>query len=146
MFIWFGFLALIPIHYVFKGKFTSKWLFSHYLFTLILEVSGDIPGAAAVQLCTNFPSTSTGHRFEQFFIFLHFSFERQQALVEEQLARLAQKERESAATTGLDELSPALLTEKDKAFQEQERAKMLVSDAFWSIPVDWIVAFIFDPC
>lgn len=50
--------------------------------------------------------------------------------MQEQLARLAQKERESAATTGLDELTPALLTEKDKAFQEQERAKMLVSDAF----------------
>lgn len=49
--------------------------------------------------------------------------------MQEQLARLAQRERESAATTGLDELTPALI-EKEKAYEEQEKAKMLVSDAF----------------
>lgn len=64
-------------------------------------------------------------------IFLYFSFERQQALVQEQLAQLAQRERESAATTGLDELTPALIIEKGKAREEKEKAKILVSDAFW---------------
>ncbi|KAM6946980.1 coiled-coil-helix-coiled-coil-helix domain containing 6b isoform 2-T2 [Lycodopsis pacificus] len=54
------------------------------------------------------------------------NFERQQALVQEQLARLAQKERETAAPKGPDELSPALLMmEKGKAHEEQERAKIL---------------------
>lgn len=66
-----------------------------------------------------------GLRIKQFFPY--FSFERQQALVQEQLKRLAQKERESATTTDLDELTPALLTEKEKAFKEQEKTKMLVS-------------------
>ena len=56
-----------------------------------------------------------------------FSFERQQALVQEQLARLAQRERETVATTGLDELMPALIHEKGKAREEQEKAKILVS-------------------
>lgn len=50
--------------------------------------------------------------------------------MQEQLARLAQRERDSAATTGLDELTPALIIEKEKAYEEQEKAKMLVSDAF----------------
>ncbi|XP_031727784.1 coiled-coil-helix-coiled-coil-helix domain containing 6b isoform X3 [Anarrhichthys ocellatus] len=59
------------------------------------------------------------------------NFERQQALVQEQLARLAQKERETAAPKGPDELNPALLMEKGKAHEEQERAKTLVSAAFW---------------
>lgn len=63
-------------------------------------------------------------------IFLYFSYERQQALVQEQLAQLAQRERESATTTGLDELNPALIIEKAKAHEEQEKAKILVSDAF----------------
>ncbi|XP_029286824.1 coiled-coil-helix-coiled-coil-helix domain containing 6b isoform X2 [Cottoperca gobio] len=53
------------------------------------------------------------------------NFERQQALVQEQLARLAQRERETRATTGLDELTPALLIEKGKAHEEQEKAKIL---------------------
>ncbi|XP_031727687.1 coiled-coil-helix-coiled-coil-helix domain containing 6b isoform X2 [Anarrhichthys ocellatus] len=53
------------------------------------------------------------------------NFERQQALVQEQLARLAQKERETAAPKGPDELNPALLMEKGKAHEEQERAKTL---------------------
>ncbi|XP_071350198.1 MICOS complex subunit mic25a-like isoform X2 [Trachinotus anak] len=56
---------------------------------------------------------------------LRKDFERQQALVQEQLSRLAQKERETAATTGLDELMPALIIEKGKAREEQERAKLL---------------------
>lgn len=53
------------------------------------------------------------------------NFERQQALVQESLAKLAQRERESAKSTGPDELSPALLIEKGKAHEEQEKAKML---------------------
>lgn len=52
-------------------------------------------------------------------------FERQQALVEEQLAKLAQRERESAVATGLDDLTPALIMEKGKAHEEQEKAKLL---------------------
>ncbi|XP_029286823.1 coiled-coil-helix-coiled-coil-helix domain containing 6b isoform X1 [Cottoperca gobio] len=56
------------------------------------------------------------------------NFERQQALVQEQLARLAQRERETRATTGLDELTPALLIEKGKAHEEQEKAKILPAD------------------
>lgn len=63
-----------------------------------------------------------------FLFLLHFSFERQQALVQEQLAKLAQRERESAAATGLDELTPAVITERGKAYQEQEKTKILVSD------------------
>ncbi|KAE8298133.1 MICOS complex subunit mic25-a Coiled-coil-helix-coiled-coil-helix domain-containing protein 6A [Larimichthys crocea] len=53
------------------------------------------------------------------------NYERQQALVQEQLAQLAQRERESATTTGLDELNPALIIEKAKAHEEQEKAKIL---------------------
>uniref|UniRef100_A0A3B4XBA1 Coiled-coil-helix-coiled-coil-helix domain containing 6b n=1 Tax=Seriola lalandi dorsalis TaxID=1841481 RepID=A0A3B4XBA1_SERLL len=59
---------------------------------------------------------------------LRKDFEHQQALVQEQLARLAQRERETAATTGVDELMPALIIEKGKAREEQERAKMLPAD------------------
>lgn len=44
------------------------------------------------------------------------------------MAKLAQRERESAAAKGLDELTPALITEKQKAYREQENAKMLVRD------------------
>uniref|UniRef100_A0A3Q0SM30 Coiled-coil-helix-coiled-coil-helix domain containing 6b n=1 Tax=Amphilophus citrinellus TaxID=61819 RepID=A0A3Q0SM30_AMPCI len=58
-------------------------------------------------------------------IFHYFSFERQQAMVKEQLARLAQRETETAAVTGLDELTSALITEKGKSFEEQEKAKIL---------------------
>ncbi|XP_034725117.1 MICOS complex subunit mic25a-like isoform X3 [Etheostoma cragini] len=53
------------------------------------------------------------------------NFEHQQALVQEQLARLAQKERETGATLGLGELNPALLIEKGKAHEEQQKAKIL---------------------
>ncbi|XP_076610389.1 coiled-coil-helix-coiled-coil-helix domain containing 6b isoform X4 [Chaetodon auriga] len=53
------------------------------------------------------------------------NFERQQALVQEQLAQLAQRERESAATMGLDELTPALIMEKGKAHEEQKKATIL---------------------
>ncbi|XP_051271504.1 MICOS complex subunit mic25-a isoform X4 [Dicentrarchus labrax] len=56
------------------------------------------------------------------------NFERQQALVQEQLARLAQRERESSVTTGLDELTPALIKEKGKTYEEQEKAKILPAD------------------
>ncbi|XP_074535268.1 coiled-coil-helix-coiled-coil-helix domain containing 6b isoform X3 [Halichoeres trimaculatus] len=51
------------------------------------------------------------------------NFERQQALVEEQLAQLAQRERSSV--TGLDGLTPALIMEKGRVHEEQEKAKLL---------------------
>ena len=60
-------------------------------------------------------------------LFLCFRFERQQALLQEQLAKLAQRERETAAVTGLGELTPAVITERGKVYQEQEKAKILVS-------------------
>ncbi|KAL3058990.1 hypothetical protein OYC64_011010 [Pagothenia borchgrevinki] len=59
------------------------------------------------------------------------NFERQQAQVQEQLASLAQRERErerereTAAPTELDPLTPALLIEKGKTHEEQEKAKTL---------------------
>nr|XP_046240290.1 MICOS complex subunit mic25a-like isoform X2 [Scatophagus argus] len=53
------------------------------------------------------------------------NFERQQALVQEQLAKLAQRERESAATTSVDELNPTLILEKGKVHEEHEKAKLL---------------------
>ncbi|CAK6958211.1 MICOS complex subunit mic25a-like isoform X2 [Scomber scombrus] len=56
---------------------------------------------------------------------LRKDFERQQALVQEQLSRLAQRERETAVTAGLDDLTPALLIEKGKAHEEQAKVKML---------------------
>ncbi|XP_061912697.1 MICOS complex subunit mic25a-like isoform X2 [Entelurus aequoreus] len=46
------------------------------------------------------------------------NFEKQQALVQEQLAILAQ-------TVGLDHPSPSVIMEKGKAWEEQEKAKML---------------------
>ncbi|XP_077386173.1 coiled-coil-helix-coiled-coil-helix domain containing 6b isoform X2 [Festucalex cinctus] len=49
------------------------------------------------------------------------NFENQQALVQKQLARLTQRDRETAATVGLDDL----ITEKGKAREEQEKAKLL---------------------
>ncbi|XP_074535259.1 coiled-coil-helix-coiled-coil-helix domain containing 6b isoform X2 [Halichoeres trimaculatus] len=54
------------------------------------------------------------------------NFERQQALVEEQLAQLAQRERSSV--TGLDGLTPALIMEKGRVHEEQEKAKLLPAD------------------
>uniref|UniRef100_UPI0037E87BC7 coiled-coil-helix-coiled-coil-helix domain containing 6b isoform X2 n=1 Tax=Semicossyphus pulcher TaxID=241346 RepID=UPI0037E87BC7 len=53
------------------------------------------------------------------------NFERQQALVEEQLARLAQRERETVTSSDLDGLIPALILEKGKVHEEQEKAKIL---------------------
>ncbi|XP_035007621.1 MICOS complex subunit mic25a isoform X4 [Hippoglossus stenolepis] len=61
---------------------------------------------------------------------LRKDFERQQALVQEQLASLAQRERETAAATGLDELLPTLIIEKGKAHEEKEKAKMLNFDIY----------------
>lgn len=46
------------------------------------------------------------------------------------MAKLAQRERESAAAKGLDELSPAFITEEEKADREREKANMLVRDMF----------------
>lgn len=45
--------------------------------------------------------------------------------MQEQLARLAQREKDTAAATGLDELTPALIMEKGKAHEEKEKAKLL---------------------
>uniref|UniRef100_UPI0037E87122 coiled-coil-helix-coiled-coil-helix domain containing 6b isoform X1 n=1 Tax=Semicossyphus pulcher TaxID=241346 RepID=UPI0037E87122 len=56
------------------------------------------------------------------------NFERQQALVEEQLARLAQRERETVTSSDLDGLIPALILEKGKVHEEQEKAKILPAD------------------
>lgn len=53
------------------------------------------------------------------------NFERQQALVQEQLARLAQRERETETITGLDDLTPALIMERGRSHEEQEKAKLL---------------------
>lgn len=53
------------------------------------------------------------------------NYERQQALVEEQLAQLAQGERNSVTTTGLDGLTPALIMEKGRVHEEKEKAKLL---------------------
>ncbi|XP_056130533.1 MICOS complex subunit mic25a-like [Lampris incognitus] len=55
-------------------------------------------------------------------------FEYEQALVQEQLARLAQKEREreaTAATQGLVDVSSALIIERGKTHEELAKAKML---------------------
>ncbi|XP_051931764.1 MICOS complex subunit mic25a-like isoform X2 [Hippocampus zosterae] len=53
------------------------------------------------------------------------NFENQQALVQEQLAALAQRDRDTARSVGLDGLSPSLIVEKEKAREEQEKAKLL---------------------
>lgn len=52
---------------------------------------------------------------------------------------MAQRERESAAAKGLDELTPAFITEKQKANREQENTKMLVRDviSFTSRSHEW---------
>lgn len=55
-------------------------------------------------------------------------FEYEQALVQEHLARLAQKEKEreaAMAARSLDEVIPALLIEKSKSHEEQEKGKIL---------------------
>ncbi|XP_039884976.1 MICOS complex subunit mic25a-like isoform X3 [Simochromis diagramma] len=53
------------------------------------------------------------------------NFERQQAMVKEELAKLAQRENENAAITGLDELTSALIIEKGKSLEEHEKSKIL---------------------
>lgn len=47
--------------------------------------------------------------------------------MQEQLAALAQRDRDTASLKGLDGLSPSLIIEKEKAREEQEKAKLLVS-------------------
>ncbi|CAI5688375.1 unnamed protein product [Oreochromis niloticus] len=56
------------------------------------------------------------------------NFERQQAMVKEELAKLAQRENENAAITGLDELTSALIIEKGKSLEEHENSKILPAD------------------
>uniref|UniRef100_A0A3Q2YY70 Coiled-coil-helix-coiled-coil-helix domain containing 6b n=2 Tax=Hippocampus comes TaxID=109280 RepID=A0A3Q2YY70_HIPCM len=53
------------------------------------------------------------------------NFENQQALVQKQLAALAQRDRDTASSVGLDGLSPSLIVEKEKAREEQEKSKLL---------------------
>ncbi|XP_038551439.1 coiled-coil-helix-coiled-coil-helix domain containing 6b isoform X1 [Micropterus salmoides] len=67
------------------------------------------------------PKPSTAEKQEE----IRQNFERQQALVQEQLARLAQRERETSAAAGLDELTPALIRERGRAREEQEKAKIV---------------------
>lgn len=80
------------------------------------------------QLDSKKPPPPTGPSSTEIHEEMRKNFERQQALVQEQLARLAQRERETAVTTGLDDLTPALLIEKGKAHEEQEKVKMLPAD------------------
>ncbi|MEQ2303064.1 hypothetical protein AMECASPLE_012922, partial [Ameca splendens] len=61
------------------------------------------------------------------------NYERQQALVQEQLAKLAQRERGTAAVTDMDRTTPAVIMEKWRTHEEQEKAKLLVGDAVWVI-------------
>uniref|UniRef100_A0A8C5GN67 MICOS complex subunit mic25a-like n=1 Tax=Gouania willdenowi TaxID=441366 RepID=A0A8C5GN67_GOUWI len=56
------------------------------------------------------------------------TFERQQALVQEQLAKLAQCEKEAAAAAGLEELMPALIMERGKVHEEKEKVNILPAD------------------
>lgn len=63
---------------------------------------------------------------------LRRKFEREQALVQEQLASLAQKEREAAAAVqqrappeGLEDLTPALIKERCRTHEEGEKSKAL---------------------
>ncbi|KAM9800694.1 MICOS complex subunit mic25a-like isoform X1 [Syngnathus typhle] len=53
------------------------------------------------------------------------NFQNQQALVQEQLAKLNQRDRETATAVGLDDLSPSLMVERGKAWEEHEKAKRL---------------------
>uniref|UniRef100_A0A3P9HG89 Coiled-coil-helix-coiled-coil-helix domain containing 6b n=1 Tax=Oryzias latipes TaxID=8090 RepID=A0A3P9HG89_ORYLA len=56
------------------------------------------------------------------------NFEHQQALVQEQLAKLAQREKEVSAATGLKDSSAAAIMERGRAHHEQEKAKVLPAD------------------
>ncbi|KAM9800691.1 coiled-coil-helix-coiled-coil-helix domain containing 6b isoform 2-T3 [Syngnathus typhle] len=56
------------------------------------------------------------------------NFQNQQALVQEQLAKLNQRDRETATAVGLDDLSPSLMVERGKAWEEHEKAKRLPAD------------------
>ncbi|XP_047439525.1 MICOS complex subunit mic25a-like isoform X2 [Mugil cephalus] len=53
------------------------------------------------------------------------NFELQQSMVQEQLARLAQREREVVTAAGLDEMTPAVIIEKGKAHEAQDKAMRL---------------------
>ncbi|XP_047202254.1 coiled-coil-helix-coiled-coil-helix domain containing 6b isoform X2 [Girardinichthys multiradiatus] len=59
------------------------------------------------------------------------NYERQQALVQEQLAKLAQRERETAAVTDMDRTTPAVIMEKWRTHEEQEKAKLLAKRLEW---------------
>lgn len=59
--------------------------------------------------------------------FSYFSFEHQQALLQEHLATLAQKESESVPTTVLGDGTTAFYSERHRADTDKEKAEMLVS-------------------
>ncbi|MEQ2181290.1 hypothetical protein GOODEAATRI_009915, partial [Goodea atripinnis] len=63
------------------------------------------------------------------FMVSSFNYERQQALVQEQLAKLAQRERETAAVKDMDRTTPAVIMEKWRTHEEQEKAKLLIHSA-----------------
>lgn len=53
------------------------------------------------------------------------NYEHQQALVKEQLAKLAQRERETSAFKDMDKTSPAVIMEKWRTHEEEEKASLL---------------------
>lgn len=57
----------------------------------------------------------------------YFSFERQQAMLQEHLAKLAQKESESVSTTELSDGTTAFYSERHRGDTEKKKAEMLVS-------------------
>ncbi|MED6273740.1 hypothetical protein CHARACLAT_009596, partial [Characodon lateralis] len=59
------------------------------------------------------------------------NYERQQALVQEQLAKLAQRERETAAVTDMDRTTAPVIMEKWRTHEEQEKAKLLAKRLEW---------------
>lgn len=72
--------------------------------------------------------------------FSYFSFERQQALLQEHLATLAQKESESVPTTVLDDGTAAFYSERHRADTDKEKAEMLVSYA--CVCQRWLFKFV----
>lgn len=59
----------------------------------------------------------------------YFSFERQQALLQEHLAKLAQKESESVPPAELGDGTTAFYSERIRGDTEKKKAEMLVSYA-----------------
>ncbi|XP_068171594.1 coiled-coil-helix-coiled-coil-helix domain containing 6b [Antennarius striatus] len=53
------------------------------------------------------------------------NLECQQAMVQDELTRLAQREKEAADATGLAEMTPDLIIERGKVHEEREKAKII---------------------